>query len=279
MLNKENFEKFRAFGEAHKDERVRAAYDKVLNALTQEEVLSNENMQAVIGFDENGKPVFWDLEKDDLLSTCACGEGTYMYGQDLPIMSLELRFGKDKFAYYTLAGDGAFWWNKSIDNQCLGFLGALYQRHNKSNASEYVNGLISIVKDRLNMAEEQLAKEPFLLFVFNRRHFFVDLVGSAEFEELINLILKNRNKIRAALYCSETDYLAPFEYEPICNYKHATFEGAIYDKNSLKGENQKLRQQCCRAANFTDGTGNCKKVVFPDYVICQVLRSAMSKLG
>jgi hypothetical protein len=141
--------KFKKYGEDYSKQGDRiddiiTLYQKTLDLLTRENVVGNTKMQAVIGFDENDNPVFWDLEKDNLLSTCGCGQGAYLFGQDLALASLDLRFDKSEFAYYVLSSDGANIWNTTNDEHCLGFWSNFSNGNAEPTLAEYLTKLKSI---------------------------------------------------------------------------------------------------------------------------------------
>jgi hypothetical protein len=76
----------------------REIYRKLLDRLAQSDVSDNENMQAVVGFDEGDEPVFLDMTSSNLFSHSATGHDMDTLGINTILLSMILRFPKEKFS-------------------------------------------------------------------------------------------------------------------------------------------------------------------------------------
>jgi hypothetical protein len=298
--------KFKKYGEDYSKQGdnvddIITLYQKALDLLTRENVVGNTKMQAVIGLDENDNPVFWDLEKDNLLSTCGCGHGAYLFGQDLALASLELRFDKSEFAYYVLSGDGANIWNTTYDEHCLGFWNFYGDGVNSPLISDNWIGYLSKLKDVLNkrqaLSKEQLSAEPFLLFVITVPHLLIDnwdrdikAIG-----DIVNTILDNGKDMRVALYFSEYESFVLYKnrcYYPFLNKFSAKLFGAGLDSYYRKNVRQELNidSNLCKElkvlheemissrknklfapAYFIDGNNTKQKIHFANYFFTAIV--------
>jgi hypothetical protein len=148
------------------DNNLALCYRKLLNRLAQPDIADNENLQAVVGFDKDDNPVFWDMTSGNLLASAGTGQDTDKVGMNLPILSMVLRFPKEKFCFYNIAFDINCWF-PSMDEHCIGsnnfYHNEYYLQENKCTFDDLINSIYDTYQKRKQLTKEELKKLPTIL--------------------------------------------------------------------------------------------------------------------
>ena len=72
---------------------------EILRKFGRLEIAGNVSMQAVVGFGEEGAPVFWDMEAGNLSASAPTGIAVNHFGCATVLLSLVLRFSGSAFLY------------------------------------------------------------------------------------------------------------------------------------------------------------------------------------
>ena len=58
--------------------------------------------KSVVGLDDEGNPIFWDMEKGNLLAAASMGTSMDYLSCCLPIFSMTMRFSPNEFQFFYL---------------------------------------------------------------------------------------------------------------------------------------------------------------------------------
>lgn len=189
--------------DARKEEALRA-----LSLFTCLQVAENSALHAVVGFDDNNVPQFWDMTEGNLLATCKTGVAMNYMGCMTILVSLLLRFAKEEFQYYLFTDE--FVPNYLRENEfCAGNDSALFDKR-----EVYYSTLEKIFNElnyRKTLSEAELEKQPFLLVVFGNAYRFFD-DNEEIYHELFSLLFRQRKRLRVACMVMTTRFEREFLY-------------------------------------------------------------------
>ena len=213
------------------------AYLGVLEKLRRnaEKAGDTSELKLVLGFDGENNPVYWNVQKDNLLVTCGAGYGCSEYGFDIAFMDILLRYTKEQIAYYFIAGESAVPYLLADDGRCKGYYsrfqeGGVGEQNRKAakSAEEVCRIVCDTISLRENMSAEELKNQPFIILAVINGHLNYD----EKFFELTGDIFARGQKTKVAVYASDTESLPPYN---IVNYLKnrgdcALLAGRTYDE-------------------------------------------------
>ena len=190
--------------DARKEEALRA-----LSLFMCPQVAENFALQAVVGFDDNNVPQFWDMTEGNLLATCKTGVAMNYMGCTTVLVSLLLRFTKEEFQYYLFTDEFAP--NYLRENEsCVGSVAVLFEER------EIYKRLLKKLFDELNcrktLSEAELKKQSFLLVVFGNACRFFDDNEFESYHELFSLLFCHGKRLRVACMVMTTRFEREFLY-------------------------------------------------------------------
>ena len=183
------------------------ARDCIQNARSPE-----KGKNAIIGFEKDGTPLFWNMEQGHLLAVASLGVAMNYLSCALPIFSLTTHLSPDEFAFYYLADD-VFSFSEMFPEYCRGesLLGM-------QNKNEICGRILDELKKRANLNANALAREPFLLVAIGNPK--RTLAGADEHlvQEMTKRLTQSGKALRFAFMMMSNQ----FERDPYyCFYKHA----------------------------------------------------------
>ena len=197
--------------DARKEEALRA-----LSLFMCPQVAENFAMQAVVGFNEKNVPQFWDMTEGNLLATCKTGAAMNYMGCTTVLVSLLLRFTKEKFQYYLFTDEFAPNYLRERES-CAGNASALFDKREDYYSS--LEKLFNELSFRKTLSEAELKKQPFLLVVFgNACRFFADNEFES-FRDLFSLLFQQGKSLRVVCMVMTTR----FERESLYHQYKDTF--------------------------------------------------------
>lgn len=221
------------------DESYKNEAMKVLPLFECQQITENTAMQAVVGFDDNNMPLFWDMTEGNLLATCWTGIGMNYMGCTTILVSLLLRFTKEEFQYYLFADDMAP--NYLRENEhCAGSVNELF--YWEEDYFRSLENLSAELNYRNTLSEDELKKKPFLLVIFGnvcRRIYNKDIENKdiERFRAMFSLLLRKGKRLRAACMVATTHFEDEFLYH---DYKE-TFSCFIVGRTDQKTAKQLLK--------------------------------------
>ena len=190
--------------DARKEEALRA-----LSLFACPQVTENTATQAVVGFDDDHTPQFWDMIEGNLLATCKTGAAMNYMGCTTVLISLILRFPKEEFQYYLLTDEFAPNYLRK-DEHCAGSVSVLFE-----GEEDYFRSLEKLI-DELNyrnaLSEAELKKQPFLLVVFGNACRFHGDKEIERFRAMFSLLFRQRKRLRVACMVMTTRFELEFLY-------------------------------------------------------------------
>ena len=218
----------------HADEQYKEEALHALSLLNFPQVADNTSMQAVVGFDDNNMPLFWDMTEGNLLATCWTGIGMNYMGCTTVLVSLLLRFTKEEFQYYLFADDMAP--NYLRENEhCAGSVNELF--YWEEDYFRSLENLSAELNYRNTLSGDELKKKPFLLVIFGnvcRRIYNKDI---ERFRAMFSLLVRQGRRLRAACMVATTHFEDEFLYH---DYKE-TFSCFIVGRTDQKTAKELLK--------------------------------------
>lgn len=164
----------------------------------------SEDVRALVGISHDG-PVFWNMSKQNVLAACDSGYGVYALGHNLPIMSIRENCSADEVGYYMFVGDGTAW-DKNRDEHCIECCELFRYAQREEKHDRVVLELLSLIKDRQKMTDEQLKTQRHIeLFFINLNmpavHDFYVRNKSA-LDEIVATTFSDGKRIKVGLYLS-----------------------------------------------------------------------------
>ena len=136
---------------------------EILRKFGRLEIAGNVSMQAVVGFGEEGAPVFWDMEAGNLSASAPTGIAVNHFGCATVLLSLVLRFPENAFGYYLFTDEYApAYFGR--DAHCAGSASLCFEK--PETHLNLLEKLFSELKYRQTLTGEERGKLPFLLVVF-----------------------------------------------------------------------------------------------------------------
>lgn len=189
---------------ARKEEALRA-----LSLFACPQVTENTATQAVVGFDDDHTPQFWDMIEGNLLATCKTGAAMNYMGCTTVLISLILRFPKEEFQYYLLTDEFAPNYLRK-DEHCAGSVSVLFE-----GEEDYFRSLEKLI-DELNyrnaLSDAELKKQPFLLVVFGNACRFHGDKKIERFRTMFSLLFLQGKRLRVACMMLTTRFEREFLY-------------------------------------------------------------------
>ena len=209
---------------ARKEEALRA-----LSLFANPQVTENSAMQAVVGFDDNNVPQFWDMTEGNLLATCKTGAAMNYMGCTTALLSLILRFTKEEFQYYLFMDDLAPDYLRKNEH-CAGSVSAMFE-----GEEDYFWSLKKLF-DELNyrnaLSEAELKKQPFLLVVFGNACRFHGDKEIERFCAMFSLLFLRGKRLRVACMVMTTRFELEFLYHQYKDTFSCFIIGATYPETA-----------------------------------------------
>ena len=210
--------------DARKEEALRA-----LSLFVGPQVAENTALQAVVGFDEQNAPQFWDMIEGNLLATCKTGAAMNYMGCTTVLISLILRFPKEEFQYYLFMDDLAPDYLRKNEH-CAGSVSAMFE-----GEEDYFWSLKKLF-DELNyrnaLSEAELKKQPFLLVVFGNACRFHGDKEIERFCAMFSLLFLRGKRLRVACMVMTTRFELEFLYHQYKDTFSCFIIGATYPETA-----------------------------------------------
>lgn len=210
--------------DARKEEALRA-----LSLFACPQVTENTATQAVVGFDDDHTPQFWDMIEGNLLATCKTGAAMNYMGCTTVLISLILRFPKEEFQYYLLTDEFAPNYLRK-DEHCAGSVSVLFE-----GEEDYFRSLEKLI-DELNyrnaLSEAELKKQPFLLVVFGNACRFHGDIEIERFRAMFSLLFRQGKRLRIACMVMTTRFELEFLYHRYKETFSCFVVGATYPETA-----------------------------------------------
>ena len=183
--------------------------------------------KAVVGFDNEDRPIFWDMEKGNLLAAASLGTSIDSMGCCLPIFSMTLRFSPDEFRFFYLSDD-------------VYRFAALFQEHCRGesyiwsdNKNEICGKIVDELQYRSRLEINKLKKEPFLLIAIGNPYRSTRGAEKHLVDKMFELLMTSAQRLRCAFMMMTRD----FEEDPYCCYYQNRFKyvllGSCHERHSL----------------------------------------------
>lgn len=153
LVNQGNEERLEFF----RTKKARAS--ELLEGFVRNKVLDDGSLRAVVGIDDFGMPVFWDITKGNLLIYGKAILGAAALGGFLPLLSL-LRFSKKELIYYCITRERMS--EIFMADECCKGWGIVTE----GNCGEVLEALLRELEQRQTMPAEEVEKLPYILIVF-----------------------------------------------------------------------------------------------------------------
>lgn len=210
--------------DARREEALRA-----LSLFACPQVTENTATQAVVGFDDDHTPQFWDMIEGNLLATCKTGAAMNYMGCTTVLISLILRFPKEEFQYYLLTDEFAPNYLRK-DEHCAGSVSVLFE-----GEEDYFRSLEKLI-DELNyrnaLSEAELKKQPFLLVVFGNACRFHGDKEIERFCAMVSLLFLQGKRLRVACMVMTTRFEREFLYHQYKETFSTLVIGATYPETA-----------------------------------------------
>ena len=216
------------------DEMYKNEAMKLLPLFECPQITENAAMQAVVGFDDNNMPLFWDMTGGNLLATCWTGISMNYMGCTTVLVSLLLRFTKEEFQYYLFADDMAPSYLRENEHCACSVNELFYWEEDYFRSLENLSAELNY---RNTLSEDELKKKPFLLVVFGnvcRRIYNKDI---ERFRAMFSLLMRKGKRLRAACMVATTHFEDEFLYH---DYKE-TFSCFIIGRTDQETVKQLLK--------------------------------------
>ena len=202
------------------------AYLHTVNTL--KSTLSDCNVsKAVVGLDDEGTPIFWDMEKGNLLAAASMGTSMDYLSCCLPIFSMTLRFSPNEFQFFYLSDD-CYSLAKMFPEYCRGES----YRFTK-NKNEICGKIVDELQYRSRLEKKELAKEPFLLIAIGNPYMSTAGTEKNLVDKMLELLMTSDRRLRCAVMMM-TRY---FEEDPYYCYYQDRFKyillGRCDERHSL----------------------------------------------
>lgn len=215
--------------EQYKEEALHA-----LSLLTCTQVAENTSMQAVVGFNDSNVPLFWDMSEGNLLATRWTGFAMNYMGCTTVLVSLLLRFTKEKFQYYLFSNDLAPNYLRRNEH-CAGSVNSFpYWEEDYFLSLEHLSVELNY---RNTLSEDELNMKPFLLVIFGNACCCISNKDIERFREMFSLLLRQGKRLHAACMIMTTRFEDEFLYH---EYKE-TFSCFIVGKTDQKTAKELLK--------------------------------------
>lgn len=184
--------------------------DKIVNAENEDAC----KMPAIVGFDEVGNAVYWDMMDGSILASADTGVAMNYTGFATAIVSAILNYSVDEFRYYLATDELAPKFLRE-DEHCIAYTSVFGK--SQTTIDEILSAIDKEVKKRKLLSQDELKKEPFLLVAFgNLCHFDIDYV---ENKELFKSIIEHGGELRIACFVA-TSRLRIEPIRTICDFKN-----------------------------------------------------------
>lgn len=181
-------------------------------------------MPTIVGFDEAGNAVCWDMMEGSVLASADTGVAMNYTGFSTAVVSAIFNYSVDEFQYYLATDELAPKFLRE-DEHCITYTTAFGKA--QTTLDEILNSIDKEVKNRKTLSQDKLKKEPFLLVAFgNLCHFDVDY---KKYENLFKSIIEKGARLKIACYVATSR----LHIEPIC--KLCKFAHVIVSQSILDG--------------------------------------------
>ena len=205
---------------------LKNAYLHTVNTL--KSTLSDCNVsKAVVGLDDEGTPIFWEMEKGNLLAAASMGTSIDYLSCCLPIFSMTLRFSPDEFQFFYLSDD-CYSLGKMFPEYCRGES----YRFTK-NKNEICGKIVDELQYRSRLERNELKKEPFLLIAIGNPYRSTAGTEKNLVDKMLELLMTSAQCLR----CSVMMMTRHFEEDPYYCYYQDRFKyillGRCDERHSL----------------------------------------------
>ena len=183
---------------------------EILRKFGRLEIAGNVSMQAVVGFGEEGAPVFWDMEAGNLSASAPTGIAVNHFGCATVLLILVLRFPEIAFGYYLFTDEYApAYFGR--DAHCAGSASLCFEK--PETHLNLLEKLFSELKYRQTLTGEERGKLPFLLVVFGNYGARCPETEKERFCDLFELLFRQGKNLRAACMLTTTRPETEFLYD------------------------------------------------------------------
>lgn len=183
--------------------------------------------KSVVGLDDEGNPIFWDMEKSNLLAVASMGTSMDYLGCCLPIFSMTLRFSPDEFQFFYLSDD-VYRFAAMFQEHCRGES----YRFTK-NQNEICGRIVDELQYRARLEKKELAKEPFLLIAIGNPYMSTAGAEKHLVDNMLELLMTSAQCLRCAVMMMTRH----FEEDPYYCYYQDRFKyvllGRCDERHSL----------------------------------------------
>ncbi len=216
------------------DESYKQEALNVLKLFECAQIAENTSMQAVVGFNDSNVPLFWDMSQGNLLATRWTGFAMNYMGCTTVLVSLLLRFTKEKFQYYLFSNDLAPNYLRRNEH-CAGSVNSFpYWEEDYFLSLEHLSVELNY---RNTLSEDELNMKPFLLVIFGNACCCISNKDIERFREMFSLLLRQGKRLHAACMIMTTRFEDEFLYH---EYKE-TFSCFIVGKTDQKTAKELLK--------------------------------------
>ena len=170
--------------------------------------------KTVVGLDDEGTPIFWDMEKGNLLAAASMGTSMDYLSCCLPIFSMTLRFSPDEFQFFYLSDD-CYSLAKMFPEYCRGES----YRFTK-NKNEICGKIVDELQYRSRLERNELKKEPFLLIAIGNPYMSTAGAEKHLVDKMLELLMTSTQCLR----CSVMMMTRHFEEDPYYCYYQDRFK-------------------------------------------------------
>ena len=183
--------------------------------------------KSVVGLDDEGNPILWDMEKGNLLAAASMGTSMDYLSCCLPIFSMTLRFSPDEFQFFYLSDD-CYRLAKMFPEYCRG-----ESCRFTNNKNEICGKIVDELQYRSRLERNELKKEPFLLIAIGNPYMSTAGAEKHLVDKMFELLMTSAQRLRCAVMMMTRH----FEEDPYYCYYQDRFKyillGRCDERHSL----------------------------------------------
>lgn len=205
---------------------LKNAYLHTVNTL-QNTLADCDVTKSVVGLDNEGHPIFWDMAKGNLLAAASMGTSMDYLSCCLPIFSMTMCFSPNEFQFFYLSDD-CYSMAAIFPDFCRG-----EACHFTKNKNEICGRIIDDLQYRSRLKKNELEKEPFLLIAIGNPYRSTEGAEKQLVDKMLELLMTSAQRLR----CSFMMMTRHFEEDPYYCYYQDRFKyvllGRCDERHSL----------------------------------------------
>jgi hypothetical protein len=187
-----------------------------------------EVTKSVVGLDNEGHPIFWDMAKGNLLAAASMGTAIDYLSCCLPIFSMTMCFSPNEFQFFYLSDD-CYSLAAMFPEYCRG-----EACHFTKNKNEICGRIVDELQYRSRLEKNELEKKPFLLIVIGNPYRSTAGAEKHLIDKMLDILMTSAQRLR----CSFMMMTRHFEEDPYYCYYQGRFKyvllGHCDERHSLE---------------------------------------------